>query len=112
MALYRSYDDEQLARTKDVDIFPILKERGFTAIITQDRRQLFYSDEREGLRVAGLHWVGLTDIQGKGIRFHAQLLSVLASAMPDIVGAAYDAPHAFYVSPDNRATRPISVERI
>lgn len=112
-ALYRSYVEEGLRRTDDVDIFPVLQTRGFTAIITQDRNQLFYDEERAGLRAAGLHWVGLVGVKGKGIRFHSQAVSALASVLPDLIAAIYPTPHAFYVTPDHgRAMRPVTVEPI
>jgi hypothetical protein len=111
--LYSSYLDEGLRRTDDVDIFPILRDRGFTAIITQDRNQLFYEEERRGLRAARLHWVGLVDVQGKGIRFHSQALSALATVLPDLIRSDLTAPHAFYVTPDHsKAMRPVAAEPI
>ncbi len=112
-ALYRSYVEEDLRRTEDVDIFPILSKRGFTAIITQDRKQLFYDEERDGLRAASLHWVGLVDIDGKGLDFHSQALAMLASVLPGLIRTEMDGAHAFYVTPDHkRVLRPIHVERI
>ncbi len=112
-ALYRSYVEEDLRRTDDVDIFPVLKNRGFTAIITQDRRQLFYPEERDGLRAAGLHWVGLVDLRGKGLTFHSQALSVLATALPDLIRGTPSTPHAFFVTPDHRRSlRPVHAEEI
>ncbi|MFL1999482.1 hypothetical protein [Microbacterium sp. A1-JK] len=111
--LYRSYIDEDLRRTDDVDIFPVLQQRGFTAIITQDRNQLFYEEERRGLREAGLHWVGLVDVKGKGIRFHSQALSALATVLPDLIGSTLATPHAFYVTPDHsKALRTVVAEPI
>lgn len=112
-AVYSSYLDEGLRRTDDVDIFPILKERGFTAIITQDRRQLFYDQEREGLRAAGLHWIGLMDLKGKGLTFHSQALAALSTALPSLIRDHVSAPHAFYISPDHaRPLLPVLIEPI
>lgn len=112
-AIYSSYADEGLGTTQDLSIFPELHKRSFTAIITQDRRQLYYPEERDGLRAAGLHWVGLIDITRGGIAFHSQALSMLATALPELIARHEATPHAFYLAPNNaRALRPLQVEPI
>ncbi|WP_295855028.1 hypothetical protein [uncultured Microbacterium sp.] len=112
-ALYKSYLEESLRGTQDVTLFPELRQRGFTAILTQDRRQLFYEEERDGLRAAGLHWVGLVEVKGRGLRFHSQALGMLAAALPDLIAQHDMEPHAFYITPDHtKPLLPLQVERI
>jgi hypothetical protein len=113
MGVYSSYVDERLKRTDDVDIFPILQARDFTAIITRDQRQLYYDEERDGLRAAGLHWVGLSDFKGRGHDFHAQAIGAISAVLPMLLRDAPTEPHAYFITPDHRrALRPVHVERI
>jgi len=54
-------DDEDLRGVNDVVLLETLKERGFGAIVTRDRRQLRDPAERGALIRSGLRWIGVAD---------------------------------------------------
>lgn len=51
---FRSWADEGLSATLNLDLFPELARREFDAIITRDRRQLKNPAERAALAASGL----------------------------------------------------------
>lgn len=63
---YRTVEQEDLGGVDDVYSFNALGSRGFHAIITADKRQLYRSAEKEALIASGLHWVGHNKSKAKG----------------------------------------------
>lgn len=73
-----------LLSTDDVPLFGDLSARDVDCLITLDKRQLEDPDERNGLRTAGLHWLGISNgADGKGAE---KIAGHLAMAAP---GVAY-----------------------
>ena len=54
-----SWRDEKLGGATNIDSVWTLPERGYSAIITRDRRQLSNVDEKSALLDSGLIWVGV-----------------------------------------------------
>lgn len=92
--------------TDTVGVLSEHRESGSTAIVTQDHRQLLSPDEQEVLAAAGLHGVGLLDLGGEGIGFHAQAISSLTIALPIPLLAECTTPHAFFIAPGSWSPRP------
>lgn len=101
-AIFSSHVEEKLSATEDVDIFRVLQERGFTAILTADRRQLHDPIERDALRTANLHWVGVGGIESRGVEFHADAIASLLEVIPQLILDAPSVPHSFHVTPESR----------
>lgn len=72
----------------DVELFRELRYRDIDCLITLDKNQLSREVERDGLREAGLHWLGISDeVEGRGVR---RIAAYLAMAGP---GIAYVLDH-------------------
>lgn len=97
-ATFSSHREEALTSTLDVPLFKELGERGFTGIITQDYNHLINKLERDGLRDARLHWIGLRQPETRGIMYQAELVSALASILPELILNPRDVPHVYKVT--------------
>ena len=89
--------EEHLEGVKDVDLFRELRERDFSGIVTLDRHQLEHPEELEALRDSGLHWIGFSTPEGRGVEVHSQMLATLMFALPTIVADWPDQPHRHHV---------------
>lgn len=87
-AVYRTHqfvtiDDEDLRGTLDHQLFPILAERGFDAIITKDKQQHRDLEERRALYDANLHWIG------HQMKPHSGLLGLALESATVVAGLHY-----------------------
>lgn len=104
--VYRKYQfrtpaHEGLHGVLDVPLFNDLALREFDAIITHDGRQLQEAHgERQALREAGLHWIGLPDTQIPGAHGVSVLAGALLAAFPKILPELDGPPSAFHVAVD------------
>lgn len=83
-----SWRDEKLGGATDVELFWTLPERGYSAIITRDRRQLSNVDEKSALLDSGLIWVGVRDVTLKGREKLAVTAASLISGLGHVIDAA------------------------
>ncbi len=96
---FSSADEESLRGTLDVELIHEVARRGFHAILTQDRNQLSNRDERQAYIDTGLHWIGHTEPDARGLLLIATTSAAYLAAMPHIIneiGQATDA-HSFHV---------------
>lgn len=84
-----------LSGTDDLELFPLLAELDFAMIITKDGAQLDDDDERAGLADAGLHWLGVPEIEASGTHLIAQQLAVVVPAVGEVLRLWPDQPTAF-----------------
>ena len=70
---FRTPQQEKLSGVEDLRLFQDLADRDFNAIITKDKKQLEDSGERDGLRAAGLHWIGVGEFVGYALSHSAAL---------------------------------------
>ncbi len=63
---YRTVEQEGLGGLDDVPLLNTLGSRGFDAIITADKRQLYRPAEHAALVASGLHWIGHNKSSAKG----------------------------------------------
>lgn len=92
---FRHPDHETLRGVEDVELFEYLAERDFDAIITQDANQLVNIDERSGLRTAGLHWIGVPQLNEAGLHGLAAVAGMVISGLPFFLESNVDAPHIY-----------------
>lgn len=97
-AIFLSHKDEGLTGVLDLPLFEHLRERSFDVIVTKDIAQTITTAERDGLRAAGLHWVGVREPQKvNGLRFHSAIVSAVAASVPTVLREISSAPRAFFV---------------
>ncbi|MCT7353608.1 hypothetical protein N4P33_15710 [Streptomyces sp. 15-116A] len=84
---FTSAHDEGLRGTLDPDLIREVKDRGFDAIMTQDRNQLSNRDERAAYIETGLHWIGHREPDAAGLQLIAATASAYLAAMPHILDA-------------------------
>lgn len=92
---FRSSERESLQGVLDVDLFRELREREFGAIITLDAQQLELPDERNGLRNAGLHWVGMGNPPGTGLEVLGGLAATIMAGLPHVLDDWRTKPHVY-----------------
>jgi hypothetical protein len=108
--VYRKYQfrtpvHEGLRGVLDVPLFNDLAIRDFDAIITHDGRQLQEDHgERQALREAGLHWIGLPETKVSGAHGVSILAGTLLAAFPKILPELNGPPSAFHVAVDRVET--------
>lgn len=99
---YSTYLDESLSGTLDTDLFPKVAERGFDAIITEDRRQLnTHSVEYAALCDSALHWVGHPQVPLPGPKGFALRTAAVIAGFPfvlDELRAADSGRLAIYIN--------------
>ncbi|MFJ6532539.1 hypothetical protein [Microbacterium sp. NPDC091662] len=110
--IFSSHKDEGLTGVLDLPLFEKLKDRKFDAIITRDIAQSITTSERDGLRAAGLHWVGIREPRtAVGLEFHSAILSSVAATIPTLIRGFASAPQAYFVECEHlRWKQPIHVE--
>lgn len=74
-------DDEGLRGVEDIPLMRTLRERGFDAIVTRDRRQLKDAGERQAVADSGLRWIGVADKKLRGLEQLTITLSTLIAGM-------------------------------
>ncbi|WP_067823753.1 hypothetical protein [Nocardia inohanensis] len=96
---FRTAADEDLQDALDIDLFTELHDREFDAIITRDKNQLANQDEKNALRLSGLHWIGHKDPNTDGINIITCLTAGYLSAFPHVLSEMRSAegPTAFHV---------------
>lgn len=111
--LFRHPGQEALVGTEDVDLFEALAERDFDAIITQDANQLKNPDERQGLRMAGLHWIGVPQLNEAGLHGLGAVAGIVISGLPYFFDSDADAPHIYKLKPvPGKASRGPEIEPV
>lgn len=96
---FRSADEEGLRGALDPALIAEVAERGFDAIMTQDRNQLSNRDERRMYIETGLHWIGHSEPDASGLLLIATTAAAYLSAMPHIIDgmAEVTGAHSFHV---------------
>lgn len=112
--IFSSHKDEGLTGVLDLPLFEALSERRFNVIVTRDITQSITRAERNGLRAAGLHWVGVREPRfARGLHFHSAIVSAIAASIPTVVKDVSAAPRAFYVHCEHlQWTQPIASEAL
>jgi len=114
--VFRTFQQEALAGTDDIELFDILASRGFDVIITDDRQQLKGDRaERDRLRSAPLHWVGYKRPGVAGPPGLAIAAGGLLSGFPAVLDALAEAtvPVAITVrGPERLRTQLIKIETL
>ncbi|WP_407316708.1 hypothetical protein UQW22_10075 [Isoptericola halotolerans] len=95
---FTSAQSAGLRGVDDVELFGDLQHRGFDAIITHDANQLEIPEERDGLRSAGLHWIGVPQGRVVGVDLVACQLSVVTPAIQHIVSNWSKKPTAYVLT--------------
>jgi hypothetical protein len=95
---FRSSEREGLLGVWDIPLFEELAERGFGAIITLDSQQLERPAERDGLRRAGLHWIGMASPPGAGLAVIGGLAAVIMGGLPHVLDDWRETPHIYRLS--------------
>lgn len=110
--IFSSHKDEGLTGVLDLPLFEVLRKRKFNVIVTRDIAQSMTAAERDGLRAAGLHWVGVREPRSaRGIHFHSAIVSAIAASVPVITRDVGAAPRAFFVQCEHlQWTNPIASE--
>lgn len=110
--IFSSHKDEGLTGVLDLPLFEVLRERKFNIIVTRDIAQSMTKVERDGLRAAGLHWVGVREPRSaRGLHFHSAIVSAIAASVPIITRHVDAEPRAFFVHCEHlQWTTPIASE--
>jgi hypothetical protein len=91
--------DQRWLGATDGELFHMMRDNGFGAIITKDRNQLTDPTERAVLRSCGLHWVGLRARSHRGLPGLALETASILAGLPfvlDRLGAGLE-PTAFHL---------------
>ncbi|WP_353710743.1 hypothetical protein [Arthrobacter sp. K5] len=111
--VFRHPGQETLTGVEDVELFESLSERDFDAIITQDANQLSNSDERSGLRSAGLHWIGVPQLNEPGLHGLGAVAGMVISGLPYFFESDAELPHIYRLKPAaHRAKRGPDIEPV
>lgn len=103
--VFRHPGQETLRGVEDVELFECLAERDFDAIITQDANQLSNPDERTGLRSAGLHWIGVPQLNEPGLHGLGAVAAMVISGLPYFLESDAQRPHIFRLKPAAHRTK-------
>lgn len=80
--IFVSSTELDLRSTKDTELFPILAQHAFDAIITEDKNQLTTPTELQGLYDNGIRWMGYKSVHGVGgLPWIAMLTGTLVSGL-------------------------------
>jgi hypothetical protein len=110
---FRHPGQETLAGVEDVELFECLAGRDFDAIITQDANQLRNPDERLGLRAAGLHWIGVPQLNEPGLHGLGAVAGMVISGLPYFFESNAESPHIYRLKPAaHRAHRGPEIEPV
>lgn len=88
--------DLQTKGLEDTDLFPVVADAGCDALITHDLNQLRRGRERLACREAGLHWLGVHQVNAPGYQSLAGPASTIVHALPFIFTELSDAPPPRY----------------
>ncbi len=81
---------------QDVELFEALASKDINGLITLDQKQLENQIERDGLRAANLHWIGLPMPEARGYAQQALIATSLISGIRAIIDRNFaDTPHMF-----------------
>ncbi len=94
---FRSWQDEGLEGVLDLDLFAILSQRSFDAIVTRDRRQLTDAAERKGLLDSSLAWIGLRDVRLTGREKLATTSASLIAGLGHMMKHRPEQPTAYLI---------------
>lgn len=100
-------DDEGLRGVEDVPLLSTLRDRGFDAIVTRDRKQLKDSNERDAVAASGLRWIGVADKKLRGLEQITITVSTLIAGMRFVFDHVPDGPtsYALYTVPHTENQR-------
>lgn len=87
-----------LRGTEDVGLLPLVADMGFDAIVTDDRRQLRRTDEKQAIVDSGLHWITLRRTNVAGFYGLAAETASLTAAFPHILEELKDTSHQLKIS--------------
>lgn len=82
----------------DLDLFEVLANHGFQALVTQDKNQLKVPEERAGLVAAGLHWIGFKAKKAGGLRGLSLQSATLISGLSFVIDDWRPEPHAYQLT--------------
>ncbi|MGW4047354.1 PIN-like domain-containing protein [Streptomyces sp. NPDC004721] len=96
---FRTAHDEGLSGVMDTELIHAVSDRGFDAIMTQDRNQLSNRDERDALIETSLHWIGHRQPDADGLLYIVNSTAAYLAAMPHILDEMSNVTgaHAFHV---------------
>lgn len=101
---FRTPADEHMIGVQDIELFDELRERDYDAIITGDARQLERVDERDGLRKAGLHWIGFSRLRSAGQGLLSLEAATILGGLPHVLSNWADTPTAYLLRSANDQT--------
>lgn len=107
----RSFQQEGTKGMYDIPLVDHLKALDFHGIITSDFAQVDSNpDERNALREAGFHWIGVPKPKAKGIAQISQITAAVIAAMPQVLEEWPDDPTAFKIKSTSvsKASAPYS----
>ncbi|MGW7195560.1 PIN-like domain-containing protein [Streptomyces chryseus] len=96
---FQSAHDEGLTGVLDTELIHEVSQRGFDAIMTQDRNQLSNRSERTALIDTGLHWIGHRQPEAEGLLYVVNSSAAYLAAMPHILTevSSVTGAHSFHV---------------
>lgn len=100
----------QLRSVDDVDLIADLGRRECDAIVTMDRQQLENPDERDALRAAGLHWIGVPQTGTGGALLLAVLTAIAVPGIHHVLNSWHAKPSAYFLPEGNHGGAPHSEE--
>lgn len=110
---FRTPGQEHLGGVKDTPLFGDLAARDFDAIITEDKEQLEDIGERDALRGAHLHWIGVKQLDGRGTLQVASQLAVVLAGLYWVLEDWGDQPTIYkLVAPRSTASWQPSIELV
>lgn len=86
--------DKGWGALKDVALFAAMRDEGYGAILTRDRRQLVVPEERAALRQHGIHWIGFKAPSQAGLVGLALETSTILSGLPYVIAHLAQQPMA------------------
>lgn len=92
---FATCEDEGLRGVEDIPLLRTLRERGFDAIVTRDRRQLKDPDERRAVAESGLRWIGIADKRLQGLEQVTITVSTLIAGMRFVFTHEPDGPTSY-----------------
>ena len=104
---FATWEDEGLKGVEDIELLTRLRDRGFDAIVTRDRRQLRDPDERRAVADSGLRWIGVADKKLQGLEQITITVSTLIAGMRFVFAHMPDGPtsYALYTVPHTETQR-------
>lgn len=113
-AVFSSHKDEKLTGVLDLPLFNQLQARRFGVIVTRDIAQSIDVQERDGLRNASLHWVGVREPKSAaGLEFYSAIVSAIAASVPTVLASVSQPPRAYFVECEHlRWQQPIRSEAL